>query len=90
MFGIFGFLGFIFILIIFIVLIVLAFLGNIVRSIFGWGKRAPKRFYGENTSSTDTGSNYTSTQETQAASSNGKKKIFADDEGEYVEFEEVK
>lgn len=91
MFGIFGFLGFIFILIIFIVLIVLAFLGNIVRSIFGWGKRAPKHFYGEKTASTGTESNYTSTQGTNPpSSSNGKKKIFADDEGEYVEFEEVK
>ena len=88
MFGIFGFLGFILILIIVIVLIVIAFLGNIVRSIFGWGKRAPKHFYGEKTSTSETGSNYTSTQ--NSSSSNGKKKIFSDDEGEYVEFEEVK
>ena len=91
MFGIFGFLGFILILIIFIVLIVIAFLGNIVRSIFGWGKRAPKHFYGENTtSSTYTADNHSSTQTTASASTDGKKKIFADDEGEYVEFEEVK
>lgn len=88
MFGIFGFLGFIFILIVFIVFIVLAFLGNIVRSIFGLGKRAPKHFYGEKTSSTQTDHSYTSTQGT-SSSSNGKKKIFSDDEGEYVEFEEV-
>ena len=89
MFGIFGFLGFILILIIFIVLIVIAFLGNIVRSIFGWGKRAPKHFYGEKTSTSETGSNYTSKQNS-SSSSNGKKKIFSDDAGEYVEFEEVK
>ena len=88
MFGIFGFLGFILILIIFIVLIVIAFLGNIVRSIFGWGRRAPKHYYGEKTSTSETESTHTSTQST--SSSNGKKKIFSDDEGEYVEFEEVK
>lgn len=90
MFGIFGFLGFILILIIFIVLIVIAFLGNIVRSIFGWGKRTPKHFYDERTSSNNTESNHTSAQSTSPSSSNGKKKIFGDDEGEYVEFEEVK
>ena len=88
MFGIFGFLGFIFILIVFIVFIVLAFLGNIVRSIFGLGKRAPKHFYGEKASSTQTDNSRNSTQAT-SSSSNGKKKIFSDDEGEYVEFEEV-
>ena len=88
MFGIFGFLGFLLILIIFIVLIVIAFLGNIVRSIFGWGKRTPKHFYGEKASTSEAGNTHTSTQ--SPSSSNGKKKIFSDDEGEYVEFEEVK
>lgn len=82
MFGIFGFLGFILILIIFIVFIILAFLGNIARSIFSLGKRTPKHFHGEKTSST--------TQDMTSTSSNEKKKIFSDDEGEYVEFEEVK
>lgn len=91
MFGLLGFFGFILILIIFIVLIILAFLGNIVRSIFGLGRRTPKHFYGEKDSSPHTESNYTSTQTaTPPSSSNGKKKIFGDDEGEYVEFEEVK
>lgn len=90
MFGIFGFLGFILILVIFIVFIVLAFLGNILRSIFGLGRRAPKHFYGDKTSSTHTGSNYSTTQSTTSASPIEKKKIFSDDEGEYVEFEEVK
>ena len=89
--GIFGFLGFIIILAFIIIFIVLAFLGNIIRSIFGLGRRAPKHFYGENTtSSTDNQDSYTSTQSTTTSSSNGKKKIFADDEGEYVEFEEIK
>ena len=89
--AIFGFLGFILILVFVIIFIVLAFLGNIIRSIFGFGRRTPKHFYGENTtSSSDNQDNYSSTQSTTTSSANGKKKIFADDEGEYVEFEEVK
>ena len=87
----FGFLGFILIFILFSVLFVIAILGSFIRSIFGLGRRAPKNYCGEKTSSSTTGDNYSSSQSTQAsASPNGKKKIFADDEGEYVEFEEVK
>jgi hypothetical protein len=89
MLGIFGFLGFIIILVFIIIFIVLAFLGNIVRSIFGLGKRAPKQYYGEKTTSSDNHDSYSSTQGTTSPT-NGKKKIFAYDEGEYVEFEEVK
>jgi hypothetical protein len=89
--AIFVFLGFILILVFVIIFIVLAFLGNIIRSIFGFGRRTPKHFYGENTtSSTHTADNHSSAQTTASASTDGKKKIFADDEGEYVEFEEVK
>lgn len=87
----FGFLGFIFIFILFIVLIVIALLGNLVRTIFGLGRRAPKHYYGENTSSSYTENNYTSNQGTQTSTThNGKKKIFTEDDGEYVEFEEIK
>lgn len=90
MFGIFGFLGFILILILFIILIVIAFLGNILQSIFGLGRRAPKHFHGDKHSSAQTGDSYSSSQQTQSATpNNGKKKIFTEDEGEYVEFEEV-
>ena len=91
MLGIFGFLGFIIILVFIIIFIVLAFLGNIVRSIFGLGRRVPKQYYGEKSNSSDKNhESYTSAQSTTTSSMNGKKKIFADDEGEYVEFEEVK
>ena len=87
----FGFLGIIFIFILFIVLFAIAILWNFIRSIFCLGKRATQAFTGEKTSSTHTKSSYSSAQNVQASeSSNGKKKIFADDEGEYVEFEEVK
>lgn len=86
----FGFLGFILIFILFIVLIIVALLGNLVRAIFGLGRRAPKNYYGDKTSS-QTGQSYSSTTSSQTTTStNGKKKIFTKDEGEYVEFEEVK
>lgn len=90
MFGIFGFIGFILILALFIILIVIAFLGNIVRSIFGLGRRTPKHYrYEKNPSSAGASDTHSYSQTTATASSNGKKKIFADNEGEYVEFEEV-
>lgn len=87
----FGFLGIILILVLFVVLFVIAILGSFIRTIFGLGKRATQAFTGEKTFSNHTQSTYSSAQSTQTSeSSNGKKKIFADDEGEYVEFEEVK
>ena len=86
----FGFLGFILIFILFIVLLVFALLGNLVRTIFGLGRRAPKHYYGGTNTSSQAGQSYSSTQSNQTSSTNGKKKIFTEDEGEYVEFEEVK
>lgn len=86
----FGFIGFILIIILFIVLIVFALLGNIIRAIFGLGRRTPKHFYGNKTTSNDTENPYSSTQSAQTSAPSGnKKKIFTEDEGEYVEFEEV-
>ena len=87
----FGILGIILIIILFVVFFVIAILGSFIRTIFGLGKRATQAFTGEKTSSNHTQSTYSSAQSAQTSdSSNGKKKIFADDEGEYVEFEEVK
>ena len=87
----FGILGIILIIILFVVLFVIAILGSFIRTIFGLGKRATQAFTGEKTSSNHTQSTYSSAQSAQASdSSNGKKKIFAEDEGEYVDFEEVK
>lgn len=72
----FGFIGFILIFILFIVVLALVFLGHIIRSIFGLGKRAPQP--------QDHKTDYTASASTQK-----KKKVFDDNEGEYVEFEEV-
>ena len=91
MFGIFGFLGVILIIVLFIILFIIALLGNFIRSIFGFGRRAPKHYYGDkNSSTTDNPFNSNSQSAQASASSVNKKKIFAEDEGEYVEFEEVK
>jgi Na+-transporting methylmalonyl-CoA/oxaloacetate decarboxylase gamma subunit len=76
----FGFLGFILIFILLIVFVVIALLGNLVRAIFGIGKRTPKHVH-EETQQT--------TQQTSSTTNGVKKKIFAEDEGEYVEYEEV-
>ena len=43
----FGFLGFILIFILLIVFVVIALLGNLVRAIFGIGKRTPKHVHEE-------------------------------------------
>ena len=83
----FGLLGFILLFIFLIIIIVLSLLGNIVRMIFGFGKRTHKQFNGKNNDA----DNYNTDQQTKDSSrSTGKKKIFGDDEGEYVEFEEIK
>ena len=82
----FGLLGFILLFVLFIMIIVLTLLGNIVRMIFGLGKRTPKEFNGQNNN------DYRTDEQTNDSnnSTTGKKKIFGDDEGEYVEFEEIK
>ena len=85
----FGFLGFILFFILLIFLIGLSLIGGLLRALFGLGKRAPhKRSYAY-TSPDDEYTSTSSASSTTSASSS-KKKIFADDEGEYVEFEEVK
>jgi hypothetical protein len=81
----FGILGFILIFILFVLLIGLVLIGNIFRFIFGWGKRSPKRYDGSQSGQSD----YVHTSTASSASTPEKKKIFEDNEGEYVEFEEV-
>ena len=87
MFGIFGFLGFILIFILVIVLFFLAILGNFIRSIFGLNKRKPQPYQHASSATKENKDNPSSLHGDSA--STGKKKIFAEDEGEYVEYEEV-
>lgn len=86
---IFGIIGFVLIFILLIVIFIFALLGNLIRSIFKIGKRTPQQYSNSQKSSSQTTGNYSSTQNPATASNNGKKKIFAEDEGEYVEYEEV-
>lgn len=79
-----GLLGFILIFVLFVVLIGFALLGNILRFLFGLGKRASKPFTNQQFNQSD---NINSSQ--APSNSTNKKKIFGDDEGEYVEFEEM-
>ena len=81
----FGFLGFILIFIFIIILIGLSLIGGILRFIFGLGKRNPKHYNGQQSQQTDDNPNSTAS----SSSSINKKKIFSDDDGEYVDFEEV-
>ncbi len=85
----FGFLGFILLFILLIFSIGLSLIGGLLRTLFGLGKRAPRKRSYAYTSSDDEYTSSSSTSFTSSYTSN-KKKIFADDEGEYVEFEEVK
>jgi flagellar biosynthesis/type III secretory pathway M-ring protein FliF/YscJ len=73
------FLLFIFLIFVLIILFGLMFIGNIVRSIFHLGR--PR---GNNAA------NSNSQQENYAEDEQPKKQIFSDDEGEYVDFEEIK
>ena len=77
----FGFLGLILIFILLIILIGFTLIANLLRTLFGLGKRAPKPYDNQSANDASTANNSSTTT--------SKKKIFDDDEGEYVEFEEV-
>lgn len=87
----FGFLSFIFIFIFIILILLLSAAAKVVGSIFRTGKRMTEK--------TTSSSQYTEKESTyQERSSYGsssqsptrKKKVFDSDEGEYIEFEEIK
>ena len=91
----FGFLGFLLILFLLIIFIGFSILGNILRVLFGWGKRPPTyrsqphtgqktKTYGPSSANED------EEPAAHSTSSRHKKKIFDKDEGEYVDYEEVK
>lgn len=100
----FGFLGFLLILFLLIVFIGFSILGNILRVLFGFGKRNTNnqnRTFTYTNQKTDHTSDNQSNDDTESysessssqkhhQSSGKKKKIFDDDEGEYVDYEEVK
>jgi Sec-independent protein translocase protein TatA len=74
-----GFFGFIIIIILAVFFILLSFVGNILRLIFGLGRSAGnQRRQSEQTANS---------KESLRSPS---KKVFAKDDGEYVDFEEIK
>ncbi len=79
---IFNLLGFILIFLIAILFIGLSIIGTVIRRILGFGKKNPGYHH-------TSGPHYQSSQETRKEPQQPRKKVFDDDEGEYVEFEEV-
>lgn len=99
----FGFLGFLLFIFVLIVLIGFTILGNILRVLFGFGRRGTNyqdRTYTDQKQTTysqtktpEEEESYTKTSSSsqkRSRPSGLKKKIFDDDEGEYVDYEEVK
>lgn len=96
----FGFLGFLLILFLLILFIGFSILGNILRVLFGFGKhntyqnrtytRQGENTYNQNQTNDYSGTSSSSSSQKRPRSSENKKKTFDDDEGEYVDFEEVK
>ena len=89
------FLGFLFILIIAILIIGLSIIGSIVRGIFGLGRKKTSSqdfrsytFYGDNRQSSRTSDGIR--PEEGEIHIKHKERIFSKDDGEYVDFEEIK
>lgn len=84
----FHFLGFLFIIIIAILVIGLSIISTVIRSIFGLRQR---NSYGQQAHRpTSTQANGEGIQPEEGTLHPKRKKLFSKDEGEYVDFEEVK
>ena len=94
----FHILGFIFFIVLIVLLIGFVILWRIVNTFLGLGKRMtgganPHTQNQQHTTyqTNDDSSTQTSRNQTNTTSPSGdKKKVFADDEGEYIDFEEIK
>ena len=91
----FHILGFLFIIVIAVIIIGLALVGSVLRAIFGLGKRSSAG--SPNSTHSNSGQRYY--RPTQAndkeeiiteTGANKHKKLFDDNEGEYVDYEEIK
>lgn len=95
-------LGFLFIIIIAILIIGLSIIGSVFRSIFGLGGRRSSGTYQKGSGNYQSGGySYDDNQQQSDSSTTDstartggkqskRKKLFSEDEGEYVDFEEVK
>lgn len=93
----FHLLGFLFIIFIVILVVGLTIVGSVFRAIFGFGRRrsaSPGNTHTHTYRSTHAESQHTSANNDekirQEQTDTRHKKIFTKDEGEYVDFEEVK
>lgn len=91
----FHLLGFLFLIFIVILVVGLTIVGSVLRTIFGFGRRRPassKDTHAQTYRATHADNRQTSSnEETLKEQADAKhKKIFTKDEGEYVDFEEVK
>lgn len=93
----FGFLGFLLIIFLLIVFIGFTILGNILRVLFGIGNKRSNyqshtytnhENFNRQQDANDSYAETDSASNTHHKSKGNKKKIFGDDEGEYVDFEE--
>lgn len=82
----FSFLGFILIFVLIIIFFGLSIIGSVLRTLFGFGRRSSST----NNGSAENRSNQSQRNKRADNASSKRKKIFEEDEGEYVEFEEVK
>ena len=98
-------LGFFFIIIIAILLIGLSIIGTVIRSIFGLGRHRSSSTYRNDNEDYQSGRKYSfngrqqsgpianeepQTRANATSTHNKRKKLFSQDEGEYVDFEELK
>ena len=84
----FSFIGFIFFFILIILILGLSLVGRLLRTIFGLGRRPTDQPDSSHTHSASSSS--ANGGQNKSSNSPKRKKIFEDNEGEYVEFEEIK
>lgn len=82
-----SFLGFIFFFVLIIIFFGLTILSGILRALFGFGRRNSSS---ARSSSANEGKHTRENKKRNARNTPKRKKVFDDDEGEYVEFEEIK
>ena len=97
----FHILGFLFIFVLAIIFIGLSIIGSVIRTIFGLGKHNTSKTYQNGSGSYRSSGGYsfsgdqqqdntTEHSDSDAEPDSKHKKIFSEDEGEYVDYEEVK
>lgn len=93
----FHILGFLFFFILINLVIGLALISKVIRTILGIGRRMTTGNASSSTNTSSRNSQYNSSSSSESNSqrqpnetTSGRKKIFGSDEGEYIDFEEVK